>query len=148
MTRQSKHTDSREGLLRTDHVQASRSSLDEAYRSSSDSDKRLDSLDLDAEDKSRQASRRNFSWFSSQPPWSSGYTYKDSQANTEKKALPKKGLERWLLPRKPCFLIALILALGLVTIVGSGALWVYNATPADGVGDLQIRIGIMLTYYP
>lgn len=134
MVRQRRLSDSHHGLLQSGSIYASRTSLEEAYRSSSDSDDRLDSLELDALDKSRQPSRRNFSLFSKNPPWSSGYTYHDSQAKADKIPPPRKGLKKWQTSRKTCLLITLILALGLVTIVGSGALWVYKSTPPDGVG--------------
>lgn len=39
-------------------------------------------------------------------------------------------------------LVILILALGLVTVVGSGALWVYKTAPVDGVRDP------LLSFYP
>ena len=132
--RQRELRDSHHGLLQSGNIHASRTSLEEAYRSSSDSDDRLDDLELEALDKSRQAYRRNFSLFSKNPPWSSGYTYHDSQAKGDEILLPRKGVRRWQTSRKTCLLITLILALGLVAIVGSGALWVYKSAPPDGVG--------------
>lgn len=135
MARQEDYHSSREGLLRTEKTQQLRPSLEDAYRSSIDSNERLDSLDLNANDKSRDSRWEKWSWIPSQPPWSSGFTYKDSQNRGETTPKRKKGLGRWLLPRKTCMIVILILALGLMAVVGSGALWVYKVAPVDGVRD-------------
>lgn len=133
MTRQQEHHSSREGLLHAEKAEALRPSLEDAYRSSVDSGDRLDSLDLNADDKSRQSKWGKWSWLPSQPPWSSGYTYQDSQNKGQPTPLRRRGLQRWMLPRRTCFLVTLILALGLLAVVGSGALWVYKTAPVDGV---------------
>lgn len=136
MTRQEEQHGSREGLLHAEKAEALRPSLEDAYRSSVDSDDRLDSLDLNSDDKSRQSKWGKWSkwpWIPTQPPWSSGYTYQDSQKKGQPTTLQRRGLRRWILPRRTCFLVTLILALGLLAVVGSGALWVYKVAPADGV---------------
>lgn len=144
MTRQ-EHQRSREGLLHAEKVEALRPSLEDAYRSSVDSDDRLDSLDLNADDKSRLSKRgkwSKWSWIPTHPPWSSGYTYQHSQRKGQPTPPRRRGLQRWMLPRKTCFLVTLILALGLLAVIGSGALWVYKSAPVDGVrtfGLLQHR---------
>lgn len=145
MSRRRNLSDSRHNLLQPENTSESRTSLEEAYRSSSDIDARSDSLDLDELEKSRQSFRHKFSWFSKHPPWSSGYTYDDSLAKANKNPLPKKGLKGWKVSRKTCILITLILALGLVTIVGSGALWVYKSAPRDGVGRASTYCILTLT---
>lgn len=139
MTRQDIHTDGRESLLRTENTYPLRPSLEDAYRSSTDSEARLDSLDLDAEDKSRHAQRRKWPWVANQPPWSSGYTYADSEAKAHLKPQRRKGMRRWVPSRKTCLVVVLILALGLMTLVGSGALWVYKSAPVDGVRYVPLQ---------
>lgn len=126
MTRQEELKGSRHGLLQAI----------EANRSSSDSEYGLDNLDLDAVEKSKQASRHNGSWFSKRPPWSSGYTFDHNQDEVDRELLGRKRLKGWHRSRKTCFLVILILALGMITVVGSGALWVYKSAPRDGVGLL------------
>ncbi len=126
-----KHNSSREGLLRSEKAAALRPSLEEAYRSSLDSDEPLDSLDLNADERSWESKRGKWSCLPTLPPWSSGYTYEHSQHGERPKLSQRP---RWLSQRKSCFLVVLILALGLLGLVGSGALWVYHTAPNDGVG--------------
>ena len=135
MTRPEDYHSSREGLLRTEKTQELRPSLEDAYRSSVDSHERLDSLDLNTDDKSRESRWEKWSWVPNQPPWSSGYTYEDSHKRGQTAPKRKKGIGKWLLPGKTCVIVILILALGLIAVVGSGALWVYKTAPVDGVRD-------------
>ena len=143
MAHQENHHDSREGLLKLGSSYPLRPSLEEAYRYSSDSNDRLDSLDLETEDRIRQSKRASRhpsrSWIPKQPPWSTGYTFQDKQIQAQKHPARKKTLWEWLVPRKTCLLIALILALGLMTVIGSGALWVYKTAPPDGVSHFGMR---------
>lgn len=137
MTRQDnqykRRSESREGLLRAEKAAALRPSLEEACRSSLDSDEHLDELDLNADVKSwdsrwgRWAKR---SCLPTRPPWSTGHTYQDSQ-NKESPNSSRRG--RWLAQRRSWLIVALILALGFSGLVGSGALWVYSSAPPDGV---------------
>ena len=132
MTRKEEHNSSREGLLRT-HSLPLRPSLEDAYRSSVDSDDRLDSLDLNAEEKARLTRRGKWSWIPTQPPWSSGYTYQDSTNKKQPASRRIKERRGWLWQRKTCLIVTLIVSLGLMTVVASGALWVWTTAPADGV---------------
>lgn len=141
MTRQDEYHRSREGLLHAEKVEALRPSLEEAYRSSVDSDDPLDSLDLDHDDKSRQSKWgkwSKWSWIPSQPPWSSGYTYQDSQNTGQPTPSRERGIRKWMLPRRTCFLVTLILAIGILAVIGSGALWVYKVSPVDGVRTFRM----------
>lgn len=137
MTRQDKkykrRSESREGLLRAEKAAALRPSLEEACRFSLDSDEHLDELDLNADDKpwdSRWGRWAKWSCLPTRPPWSTGHTYQDSQ----NKETPNSSRRRsWLARRRSLLIVALILALGFSGLVGSGALWVYNSAPPDGV---------------
>lgn len=125
--------ESREGLLRAEKAAALRSSLEEACRSSLDSDEHLDELDLNASDKpwdSRWGRWAKRSCLPTRPPWSTGHTYQHSQNKGNPNSSRRRG---WLARRRSWFLVALILALGFLGLVGSGALWVYNSAPTDGV---------------
>ena len=135
MTRHDVHSESREGLLESDHTYPLRPSLDQAYRSSTGSDARLDSLDLDAADRSTYKHRQRRSCIPKRPPWSSGYTYDENQAKSMRRPARHKGIKEVLLRWKTCCVISLILALGLIILMGSGAFWVYKSTPVDGVGS-------------
>lgn len=137
MTRQDnqykRRSESREGLLRAEKAAALRPSLEEACRSSLDSDEHLDELDLNADVKpwdSRWGRWAKRSCLPTRPPWSTGHTYQDSQ-NKESPNSSRRG--RWLAQRRSWLIVALILALGFSGLVGSGALWVYNSAPPDGV---------------
>lgn len=140
MARQDKQykrrSESREGLLRAEKAAALRPSLEEACRASLDSDEHLDELDLNADDNpwdSRWSSWGRWCKWSrlpTRPPWSTGYTYQD----TQNKENPNSSRRRtWLARRRSWLIVALILALGFSGLVGSGALWVYNSAPPDGV---------------
>lgn len=137
MARQDKQykrrSESREGLLRAEKAAALRPSLEEACRSSLDSDEHLDELDLNADDKpweSRWGKWSKWPCLPTRPPWSTAYTYQDTQ-NKENPSSSRR--RRWLARRRSWLIVALILALGLSGLVGSGALWVYNSAPPDGV---------------
>lgn len=134
MTRHNVNSESREGLLHSDHTYPLRPSLDQACRSSTGSDARLDSLDLDAADRSTYKQGQRQSCIPRRPPWSSGYTFEESQANAMRRPARHKGITELLLRWKTCCIITLILALGLIILMGSGTLWVYKSTPVDGVG--------------
>lgn len=137
MARQDKkykrRSESREGLLRAEKAAALRPSLEEACRSSLDSDEHLDELDLNSDDNSRDSRWGRWSKWSclpTRPPWSTEYTYQNSQNKENPNALRHR---RWLARRRSWLIVALILALGFSGLVGSGALWVYNSAPPDGV---------------
>lgn len=137
MTRQDKQykrrSESREGLLRAEKAAALRPSLEEACRSSLDSNEQLDELDLNADDKpwdSRWSRWAKQLRLLTRPPWYTGYTYQDSQ---NKENLYSSRRRSWLARRISWLIVALILALGFSGLVGSGALWVYNSAPPDGV---------------
>lgn len=137
MTRQDKQykrrSESREGLLRAEKAAALRPSLDEACRSSLDSDEHLDELDLNADDKpwdSRWGRWAKRSCLPTRPPWSTGHTYQDSQNKENPISSRRRG---WLTRRRSWLIVALILASGFLGLVGTGALWVYNSAPPDGV---------------
>lgn len=137
MARQDKkykrRSESREGLLRAEKAAALRPSLDEACRSSLDSDEQLDELDLNSDDiswDSRWARWSKWSCLPNRPPWSTGYTYQNSQ---NKENPNSQRHRRWLARRTSLLIVSLILALGFSGLVGSGALWVYNSAPPDGV---------------
>jgi hypothetical protein len=136
MTRQNANAESREGLLHSDNTYALRSSLDQASRSSTDSIDRLDSLDLHAAEKSKCDQKHMCPWLPKRPPWSTGYTYEESQARALRRPARHKGIKELLVQRKTCCIVTVILAFGLITLMGSGALWVYNAAPLDGVSCL------------
>lgn len=129
-----RRSESREGLLRAEKATALRPSLEDACRSSLDSDEDLDELDLDGDDKNRWDSRwgrwSNWSCLPTRPPWSTGYTYQDSHSKENPNSSRRR---RWLARRRSWLIVALILALGFSGLVGSGALWVYNSAPPDGV---------------
>lgn len=140
MARQDKQykrrSESREGLLRAEKAAALRPSLEDACRSSLDSDEHLDELDLNADDNlwdSRWGRWRRWSKRScrlTRPPWSTGYTHQDSQNKENPNSSRQR---RWLARRRSWLIVALILALGFSGLVGSGALWVYSSAPPDGV---------------
>lgn len=137
MTRQDKQykrrSESREGLLRAEKAAALRPSLEEACRSSLDSDEHLDELDLNADDKawdSRWGRWAKRSCLPTRPPWSTGHTYQDSQNKENPNSSRRR---RWLARRRSWLIVALILALGFLGLVGSGSFWVYNSAPPDGV---------------
>lgn len=146
MTRQNANSESREGLLHSDNTYALRPSLDQAYRSSTDSIERLDSLDLNPADKSKYDQKHNCSWLPKRPPWSSGYTYEESQARSMRRPARHKGIKEIFVQRKTCIIVTLILSFGLITLMGSGAFWVYNATPVTGVSNLGSEAETELTY--
>jgi hypothetical protein len=137
MPRQDVNSESREGLLHSEQTYALQSSLDDACRSSTDSDDRLDSLDLNTADKAKYAQGQKWSWIPRRPPWSSGYTYEESQAKSMRRPARHKGIKDILWRWKTCCVIILILALGIMTLVGTGALWVYKAVPVNGVGGAE-----------
>lgn len=139
MPRHNVNAESREGLLRSDHTYPLRSSLDHTPRSSTDSNDRLDSLDLDAADKLKYEQQQRRSCLPRRPPWASGYTYDESQARSKRRPARHKGIKEVILRWKTCSIIILILALGLITLTGSGALWVYKSTPKDGVGGPSLE---------
>ena len=137
MARQDKkykrRSESREGLLRAEKAAALRPSLEEACRSSLDSDEPLDELDLNSDDNSwdsRWGRWSKWSCLPTRPPWSTGYTYQNSQNKENPNPLRHR---RWLARRTSLLIVALIVALGFSGLVGSGALWVYNSAPPDGV---------------
>lgn len=137
MPRHSVNAESREGLLRSEQTYPLQSSLDPS-RSSTDSNDGLDSLDLDSADRSKYEQQQRWSCIPKRPPWSSGYTYEESQDKSRRRPAHHKGIKAVFVRWRTCSIIVLILALGLIILTGSGALWVYKSAPKDGVSVLCI----------
>ena len=133
------NAESREGLLQSEQTYPLQSSLDQS-RSSIDSNDPLDSLDLDAAERSKYEQQQRWSCIPKRPPWSSGYTYEESQDKSMRRPARHKGIKAVFVQWKTCSIIVLILALGLIILMGSGALWVYKAVPLDGVGASLVEI--------
>lgn len=146
MPRLDVNAESREGLLRSDHTYPLRPSLEQAYASTTGSEDRLDSLDLDAADRATPGKRHRWTCIPKRPPWSSTYTYEDNQDKSTRRPPRRRGFKHVFLRWRTLSVIVLILALGLITIVGSGALWVYKSAPTDGVGSFPGALERKLTF--
>lgn len=133
MPRHTVNAESREGLLHYEQTYPLQSSLD-PNRSSTDSKDGLDSLDLDPADRSKYGRQQRWSCIPKRPPWSSGYTYEESQDKSTRRSAHHKGIKAVFVRWRTCTIIVLILALGLIILTGSGALWVYKSAPKEGVG--------------
>lgn len=133
MPRHSVNAESREGLLQSEQTYSLQSSLDPS-RSSTDSNDGLDSLDLDAADRSKHGQQQRWSCIPERPPWSSGYTYKENQDKSMRRPTRHNGIKGVFVRWRTCTIIVVILAFGLIMLTGSGALWVYKSAPREGVG--------------
>lgn len=131
--------ESREGLLHAEQTYPLQSSFDQT-RSSNDSDDGLDSLDLDAVEKSKYEQQQRWSCIPKRPPWSSGYTYEETQERSMRRPVRHKGIKAVFIQWKTCSIVVLILALSLIILMGSGALWVYKSAPKDGVSVSWVGI--------
>lgn len=130
MPRHDVNAESREGLLHSEHTYPLQS---DRPRSSTDSDEPLDSLDLNAADRAKYEEQQRWSCIPKRPPWASGYTYEEAQDKSMRRPARHKGIKAVFVQWKTCSIIVLILALALILLMGSGALWVYKAVPKDGV---------------
>lgn len=131
MTRSSGISPTREGLLNTRWGSPQRQFHDEVHRSSSDSDRRLDELELQ-DDRSKQSLFATWAqrWFGRYR--ASGQNYNDHKVPGHGR-LPRKERKRGCCSRyKICFITTGVL-LGLFLILsGSGVFWVYKSSPKDG----------------
>lgn len=122
----------REGLLNTRGDSPQRRFHDEAYRSSCDSERPFDELELH-ENRSKQSIFATFlhRWFGRYHTAEQGY---NDRKETARGRLPGKRSARGCCSRyKVCFITTGVL-LGLFLVLsGSGAFWVYKSAPKDGV---------------
>ena len=139
MTRDDEHTGSREGLLHPRKTSQLRSSLDEAYKSSSEDDFDLD-LDFiqDHNDPYKVPERQNLR----NPRLKSANAYENGGKSSWRGILWLRAIRKCLRPTRTCLVVSAILVGGLVAlVVGSGA-WVYKSAPIDGVSctslDFQV----------
>lgn len=133
MTRSSGISPTREGLLNTRWGSPQRQFHDDVHRSSNDSDRQLDELEL--HDKPpKQSVLRTWAqrWFVRYYASDRGY---NDHKDTGRGRLPRKERKRGCCSRyKICFITTGVL-LGLFLILsGSGVFWVYKSSPKDGVG--------------
>ena len=133
MPRHTINAESREGLLHFEQTYPLQSSWNPS-RSSTDSKDGLDSLDLDDADRSKSGWQQRWSCIPKRPPWSSGYTYEEAQDKSTRRSAHHNGIKAVFVRWRTCTIIVLILALGLIILTGSGALWVYKSAPKEGVG--------------
>ncbi|KAL9018835.1 MAG: hypothetical protein Q9185_003853 [Variospora sp. 1 TL-2023] len=132
MKRFSGGSPTREGLLQTRRDSPQRRFHDEVHRSSGDSERVLDEIELQ-KDGGKQIILGQWAqrWFGRYHASARGY---DDYKATGRGRLPKKGRKRSCPSRyKICFITTTVL-LGLFLILsGSGALWVYKTVPEDGL---------------
>lgn len=125
----------REGLLNSRGGSPQERFHDEVNRSSSESDRPLDELELhDSRSKQSIFARWARRWFGRYHTSAQAY---DDRKETGRGRLPDKGRKRGFCSRhKICFIATgLLLALFLI-LSGSGAFWVYRSAPKDGVSVL------------
>ncbi len=127
--------ESRKGLLDGRERDRTRTSVDEAYQSSSDDDTELD--ELHGPDNKRQSPykyvrtrrHRQVEAGSDIKP----YEGSSSQASRQQSCL--RFIRRCGTPRTTYLLIIGILLGGLILLIGGGSLWIYKNAPEDGVSQ-------------
>lgn len=147
MKRFSGGSPTREGLLQTRRDSPQRRFHDEVHRSSGDSERVLDEIELQ-KDGGEQSILGQWAqrWFGRYHASARGY---DDYKATGRGRLPRKGRKRSCPSRyKICFITSSVL-LGLFLILsGSGALWVYKTVPEDGVSPVQVILKAILNPRP
>ena len=130
---------SREGLLRSESpipLRPRSSSLDRAYRSSSESREEPDDLDLREQLRPQKNKRGRWPWSQNRAP--RYLSVNNHDAGGQKASLAWKNtrtgrikncLWRW----RTCLLVTVILLGGLIGLLAGGGFWVYKTTPLDGV---------------
>lgn len=134
MTRTNGQSPTREGLL---HDRPQQKFHDDAQRSSTESDRRLDELELhDSHPKQGMLARWAQRWFGKYQ--AAEQSYKDR--NDTRRGRLRKQKSRGCCSRyKICFITTGVLLALFLLLSGSGAFWVYKSAPKDGVSTVQLN---------